>query len=129
MDKPSKPSTVLVVEDESLVNWDIADVLRDSGFNVVQAFTGEQAMAIIEKQSDIRLVFADINLPGKLDGIAIANEIQERWPHIEVLLTSAFNRERVEKLDIVRLYGRFVLKPYPPQAVARRIREIVGEAA
>ena len=128
MTSSAKRITVLVVEDEILVNWDIADLLRDSGFNVVQAFTGEQAMTIIKERSDIRLVFADINLPGKLDGIDLVSEVQKRSPHIEVLLTSAFNRERVEKLDIVKLFGRFVPKPYPPQAVARRIREIVGFA-
>ncbi len=129
MDSPGKRTTVLVVEDEPLVNWNIADLLRDDGFNVLQAFTGEDALAIIEKGNDIRLVFADINLPGRLDGIALASKIQNRSPHIEVLLTSAFNRERLDKLDIVRLYGRFVPKPYPPEAVVRRIREIVGEAA
>ena len=129
MENTGKPATVLVVEDESLVNWDIADVLRDNGFNVVQTFTADQALSVVEKRTDIRLVFADINLPGKLDGIALAGEIQKRWPHIEVLLTSAFNRERVENLEIVKLFGRFVPKPYPPQAVARRIREIVEAAA
>jgi two-component system, response regulator PdtaR len=125
METATTPATVLVVEDEALVNWNIADALRDDGFCVVQAFSGEQALSIVEKRQDIRLVFADVNLPGEIDGIALVASVQKHSPHIEVLLTSAFNRERLDKLDVVKLFGRFVPKPYPLQAVVRRIHEII----
>ena len=128
METADKPTTVLVVEDEALINWSIADALRDDGFDVEQAFTGEEALAIVDQRSDIRLVFADVNLPGELDGIALAAELQNRSPLIEVLFTSAFNRERLEKLDIVKHFGRFVPKPYPVQAVVRRIHEIIDSS-
>jgi DNA-binding NtrC family response regulator len=125
MEPATTRATVLVVEDEALVNWNIADALRDDGFCVIQAFTGEQAMSIVNQRSDIRLVFADVNLPGELDGIALVADVQKRLPHVEVLFTSAFNRERLEKLDVVKHFGRFVPKPYPLQAVVRRIHEII----
>jgi DNA-binding response OmpR family regulator len=127
--KISKPETVLVVEDETLINWDVSDTLREEGFDVLQAFSGEEAVAQLERRRDIRLVFTDVNLPGEIDGIALADEIRRRWPATELLMTSAHRGADVQKLDFIAALGRFVPKPYPPRAVARRIHDIVQRAA
>jgi DNA-binding NtrC family response regulator len=121
--------TVLVVEDEALLNLDIADALRDEGFDVLQAYNGEQALVMLHRRPDIRLVFTDVNLPGAVDGIILAAEIERRWPQIEVLVTSAQRRSDLEQLAAVANYGRFVPKPYPPRAVTRRIHEIIEARA
>jgi DNA-binding NtrC family response regulator len=123
--KTSGTRTVLVVEDEALVNLDIAEALRDEGFDVLQAYNGEQALILLHKRPDIRVVFTDVNLPGAVDGIILASEIERRWPHVEVLVTSAQRRTDLEQLAVVANYGRFVPKPYPPRAVTRRIHEII----
>ena len=123
------PPTVLVVEDEALLNWDIADALVADGFVVLQAYTGEQALAFLERRCDVRVVFSDINLPGKIDGIALASEIERRWPMIELLMTSADCPPAVERMPSVSQYGRFVPKPYPVGAVTRRIHDIVDAHA
>ncbi len=122
-------NTVLVVEDEALVNWDVAEALRDDGFDVLQAYNGEQALVLLGKHPDIRVVFTDVNLPGAVDGIVLADEIERRWPQIELLMTSAQRRTDCERLTYVANYGRFVPKPYPPRAVTRRIHEILEAAA
>jgi DNA-binding NtrC family response regulator len=127
--KTSVARTVLVVEDEALVNLDIAEALRDEGFDVLQAYNGEQALILLHKRPDIRVVFTDVNLPGAVDGIILASEIERRWPHVEVLVTSAQRRTDLEQLAVVANYGRFVPKPYPPRAVTRRIHEIIAAHA
>lgn len=123
------PPIVLVVEDEALVNWEIADALIADGFGVLQAYTGEQALALLEKRSDVRVVFSDINLPGKIDGIALAAEIERRWPTVELLMTSAERWPDADRIPAISQYGRFVPKPYPVGAVTRRIHDIVAERA
>lgn len=120
---------VLVVEDETLVNWDVADALREDGFDVLQAFNGEQALRMLANNGDIRVVFTDINLGGAVDGLMLSGEIARRWPQVEVLLTSGNHLPALQHLEHIRDYGRFVPKPYPVKAVARRIHEIVESHA
>jgi two-component system, response regulator PdtaR len=124
-----KVNTVLVVEDEALVNQDIAEALRDHGFEALQAYNGEQALKLLETVRDIRVLFTDVNLPGRLNGVELAKVVQIRWPRIEVLVTSANSRPEIEALDVVAQLGRFVQKPYPTGAVTRRIHEIVARQA
>jgi len=125
----ARQDAVLVVEDEPLVNWDISEALRADGFDIVQAFSGEQAITMLEDRSDIRLVFTDVNLPGRIDGIALAHAVEKRWPQIELLMTSAQEQPRIDQLDCVANLGRFVPKPYPNEAVARRIHDIIDAQA
>jgi DNA-binding NtrC family response regulator len=127
METVAHPDTVLVVEDEPVTNWDVADVLRDAGFDVLQAFTGEAALAILSQRRDVRIVFTDVNLGKGIDGIALADEVERRWPRIDVLMTSAHHRPGRDMPDSVMQCGRFVPKPYPPLAVARRMQEILAE--
>jgi len=129
METATKPATILVVEDQLLINWDVADALRDDGYRALQAYTGEEAMTLLEAHHDIRVVFTDISLPGRIDGIALASEVNRRWPQIELLLTSAHRGIDTDSLDFVARYGRFVPKPYPTRAVTRRIREIIEARA
>jgi two-component system, response regulator PdtaR len=130
MSDAAKSKIVLIVEDEVLVNLDAAEALRDSGFEPVQTYTAEEAIIVLEARSDIRFVFTDVNLPGKIDGITLAAEIQRRWPQIEVLLTSGGQRQpRLDHLALARLHGRFVAKPYRADVVARRIHDIIDAKA
>jgi len=124
-----KPRMALVVEDEVLVNVDVAEALRDDDVETLQAYTAEEALAFLEARSDICVVFTDVNLPGKIDGIALASEIQRRWPEIEVLVTSGRRLPRFDGDHLVKLHDRFVPKPYQAEAVARRIHDIIDAQA
>ena len=104
---------VLVVEDEVLVNLNIAEALRDDGLETVQAYTAEEALAVLATRGDISVVFTDINLPGKIDGIALASEIQLRWPEIEVLMTSGRRLPGFDGGDLVTLHV-FFFGPFGP---------------
>ena len=130
MDTAATPNFVLVVEDEPLLNLDVSEALRDDGLDPIQVGTAEAALAVLETRSDIRLVFTDVNLPGKIDGIALASQIQLRWPQIDLLITSGRRQIGLEQSEVVTSYDRFVPKPYRAEAVARRIHAIIdGQAA
>lgn len=72
--------TVLVVEDEPLVRLDIVDQLAGEGYHVLEAANADQAIQVLEANPEIRLLFTDIDMPGSMDGLKLANAVRGRWP-------------------------------------------------
>jgi CheY-like chemotaxis protein len=60
---------VLVVEDGPIVRMVAAATIEDAGFETIEAVGAESAIAILEVRKDIRKVFADIDMPGSMDGL------------------------------------------------------------
>jgi CheY-like chemotaxis protein len=82
------PPHVLVVEDEFFSRWHAVDLVEAAGYKAIEASTADEAIAILEARKDIRVVFTDINMPGSMDGLKLARAIRDRWPPIELILTS-----------------------------------------
>ena len=116
---------VLVVEDEELLRLSAADLLEEAGFEVLQAADAEAALALIQGRPDVRVLFTDIGLPGKLDGMELAQKVHEQWPHVLLLVTSGQRRpSRAEIADD----GRFLAKPYTGDQVLGEIASLQREA-
>lgn len=64
-DLPDVPK-VLIVEDEMMLRIRAVDIVEDAGFSPVQAVNADQALSILEKRSDISLLFTDIQMPGSM---------------------------------------------------------------
>jgi len=79
---------VLVVEDEMMLRMRAVDMVEDAGFTSVEAVNADDALAILESRSDIQLLFTDIQMPGTIDGLTLANAVHERWPLIKIILVS-----------------------------------------
>lgn len=79
---------VLVVEDEALILLNTIDELESAGYTVLNATTATRALNIFEARLDITHLFSDIDLPGDIDGLALAGIVRERWPEVRILLTS-----------------------------------------
>jgi two-component system NtrC family sensor kinase len=112
--------TALLVED----NADVAEVgagyLRQLGYRVRSVANAQAAMAALRLDPQVDLVFSDILMPGGRNGLDLAREIEERFPHIPVLLTTGYS---ASAQDAVR-YGVVVLqKPYDLESLRRHIRE------
>ena len=78
----------LVVDDEPLILMDTSDIVSEAGFHVIEARTADDAFAFLKQHSSLQLVFTDVQMPGKLDGIALAWHVAEHWPHIKVIVAS-----------------------------------------
>lgn len=100
---------VLVVEDETLLRMLAVEFLEDKGFTVLEAATAEEAMPILERRTDIGVLFTDVNMPGKMDGLALATHVAERWPHIRLVVTSGRQGLTSDQLPDD---GQFIQKPY-----------------
>ena len=81
-----KPSIlILVVDDEELVLQLVQDALEDAGFGTQAAMTGEEAVSLLESDSEIRALVTDINLQGKLTGWEVARKAREQVPELPVV--------------------------------------------
>lgn len=80
---------VVVVEDEPLIRKIAVSVLINSGFIVMEADHGGQALRILESHaSDIHILSTDIQVPGRLDGLGLAHHASLYWPWNALLITS-----------------------------------------
>jgi CheY-like chemotaxis protein len=114
---------VLLVEDELLVRMAAAEDLQDAGFHVLEAANADLALAVLEVCShDVQVLFTDIDMPGSMNGLDLAESVQRRWPHISLLISSAYHKPLPEQIPDD---GRFVPKPYSSEDVVRCIRELV----
>ena len=116
----AKP-VVLVVEDEFLVRVQAVEMIEEAGFDVVEAGNADDAIRLLETRKDIRIVFTDIEMPGSMDGLRLARAIRDRWPPIELIVTSG--RHRID-FDELPARGQFVPKPYSFDVLATTLRKL-----
>ena len=78
---------VLIVEDEFLIRMDAVDMLRTAGFEVVEAESADEAIVILKRRLDIKVVFTDVQMSGSMDGLKLAAAIRaagrlsKSWRH------------------------------------------------
>jgi two-component system, response regulator PdtaR len=112
---------ILVVEDEFFIAEWVAESLSDLGFAVEIASNARDALRCL-KSAPVDVLFTDINLPGGMDGAALARQARQFLPELPVIYASA----RVATLEPeARVSGAvFVRKPYEPEMVGRLIAEV-----
>jgi CheY-like chemotaxis protein len=120
----SRP-VILIVEDDFLLRMNAAEMIGDSGFDVVEAASADEAIAILEARPDIHVVFTDIQMPGSMDGLKLARFVRGRWPPIKIVATSGFVRVGADELPEG---SRFLTKPYRPAQIVATLRELTAAA-
>jgi two-component system, response regulator PdtaR len=116
---------ILVVEDEVLVRMMAVSVAENAGFEALWAATADEAIEILESRSDIRLVFTDVNMPGSMDGLRLAHAVRDRWPPVELIITSGRGHVRADDLPE---RGRFIAKPYDINVLSHALQEMAGSS-
>ncbi|MBS0547409.1 MAG: response regulator [Proteobacteria bacterium] len=100
--------TILVVEDEILIRSAVALHLRDAGHAVIEAGNADEALRALTADRSVVLVFSDVNMPGTMDGLALARAIRRDRPGLKVVLASGAGwKNGTEIVDVPRL-----TKPY-----------------
>jgi two-component system, response regulator PdtaR len=121
--KQHEPVGVLVVEDEFLVRLDALEAIKAAGFNAYEAANADEAIAILEQNCDIRIVFTDINMPGSMDGIRLAHCVRDRWPPVKFIVTSGLLKFREAQLPDGSV---FLSKPYSFEQIVLNIEELAN---
>jgi DNA-binding NtrC family response regulator len=114
---------VLLVEDEPLIQMYATDVLEDERFEVITAETADAALQVREAGADVQVLFTDVRMPGSLDGCELAQVVHERWPQVGLLVTSG--HVKLRDIDLPD-DGHFISKPYKPEHMIRKIREVAA---
>lgn len=115
---------LLVVEDEVFIRMFICDVLRDAGYDVVEAVNGDEALDILKAGVAIDLVLTDVRMPGSTDGLALLAFVRKHLAHLPVIITSG----HLEcEIALARGAAQFLAKPFNVEAALKMIgREVVG---
>jgi CheY-like chemotaxis protein len=109
---------VLLVEDEPLVRMYNADVLDEAGFRIIEASNADEAVLLFETRPDICALVTDIEMPGRMNGLALARHVQDKQASIGLLIVSGRVRPSPDELPIG---GRFLGKPYTPTDLLREL--------
>jgi CheY-like chemotaxis protein len=113
---------VLIVEDEGLIRMSLAEDFEEAGFHVLEAGTADEALKVLETHPEIEAIFTDIDMPGSMNGLKLAESVHEGRPDIAIVLTSGFLK--VAKNDLPRKIP-FVAKPYDVSHVINHIQEMI----
>ncbi len=103
------PSVAVIAEDEVLVRIVAADMLEESGFQVAEAGDAQAALDYLTNHPNVTLLFTDIEMPGPMNGIALAQEVAGRWPDVVVVVCSGRVRPKAGTLPP---RAHFIGKPY-----------------
>jgi two-component system cell cycle sensor histidine kinase/response regulator CckA len=121
--------TVLLVEDEDAVRAFGARALRNKGYNVLEAPSGEAALELLAGEAQaIDLLITDVVMP-KLDGPALVREVRETRPDLPVIFISGYAEDSFRKRVGEDTAIHFLPKPFSLKELAGKVKEVMGEAA
>lgn len=112
---------LLLVEDEFLIRLTLSEVLADEGFEVVEAEDSDSALALLKDQDPFALMLTDIQLPGRFDGRALAEQARATRPDLPVIFMSG----RPQTALSTNPLDTYVNKPYSPTALTATVRRIL----
>ena len=120
---PSKKAIVLVVEDEPLLRLAALYLVADAGFEPLEAANADEAIRILEARTDINIVFTDIDMPGSMDGLKLAEAVRGRWPPIQIIVTSG---HRLVAPSDMPAGSVFFAKPYKEEEVMATLQRMAA---
>jgi PAS domain S-box-containing protein len=125
---PGGRETVLVAEDSVALRDLVTRVLEGGGYTVLSAATGQDALALAEKHSGkIDLLLADVVMPG-MNGRALADGLSRARPRLRVLYMSGYSDDVLGRHGALDPDIKLLAKPFTPDALALRVREVLDSA-
>ena len=115
--------TILLVEDDASIRPRIAKAMQLSGYNVLEASSGDEALRIVEQSHAIDLLLTDVVMPG-LNGRELAERLLADQPGLHVLYTSGYPADTILRQGILHTGTAYLEKPYLPDDLLRKLRAI-----
>lgn len=114
---------VLVVEDDGLIRMSLVDELEGAGLRVLEASNADEALQIMNANSSIGAIFTDIDMPGSMNGLKMAECIQQSHPNVAIMLTSG--HLKIPKNSLPARVP-FLPKPYEVDGIVTHIRALIA---
>jgi len=118
---------VLFLEDEEFIRIIVVELLVEAGFQVTEAADGERALGLLDEHHEFDVLLADVQMPGRYDGVDVARHVRSHWPQIPVVFVTA----RPDSLHAFGASGprdRCIKKPYRPTDVLAALHASLGLA-
>jgi two-component system, response regulator PdtaR len=119
-EQPSTAPVVLIVENDVLLRLVTASNLRDADFEVIEAANCAEALRVLDR-IPVDVLFSDIDMPGNMDGLALAQWVHRSQADTRIVLTSGAARTPGD----VKEYASFLPKPYAEKDVERLLRSVL----
>ena len=117
--------TILVVEDDHLIQAMVEEALSDGGFESTTTASGEEAIALIQNDnSQYRAIMTDINLLGKLDGWEVARTAREINPTIPVIYMTGTHGEVWASKGVPN--SVLLIKPFAPAQIVTAVSQLLN---
>ncbi|MGA7828963.1 MAG: PAS domain S-box protein, partial [Geobacteraceae bacterium] len=117
--------TILIAEDEEIVNQFLTGILKRAGYTIISATNGEEAVARFEENSsEISLVISDVVMPKK-NGREICEEIRKMRPEIKFIFISGYTADIILQKGIIEEGVDFVTKPFSKNEILRKVRTVL----
>jgi len=117
---------VIVAEDETPIRSLAVEILSDAGFEVIEASHAEEALSALRSYTGtIHVLFTDIQMPGAMNGLALAHHVRSHWPWVALLITTGGEKPQAAELPEA---SRFLGKPYHSDCMLTHIRELAATA-
>ena len=127
-DPESLGEKVLVVEDDPHVRALTVNMLTGLGYHTVEAVDGPAAMAVLQRNEDIDLLFTDVGLPGGMSGVDVAGAARRCIPGIRILFTSGYADEMLAKHRRMDENIQLINKPFRMGELAKVVRTALDAA-
>ena len=124
--EPSKGSeTILLVDDEMAVRKVTREFLEASGYSVLEACNGPEALKLCEQhRGELHMVMTDVRMPG-LSGHELAQELSARYPKLKVLFMSGIQEDAFSEICSLAPANTFLQKPFTFVELGGRLREML----
>ncbi len=123
---PRAAETVLIVEDEVFLRCSVGEHLRSCGLHVIETANALEAIRVLSSGIDIDVVFSDVQMPGLVDGVALAHWVSRERPGIKIILTTGFTERALG--DVAARYP-VLPKPYDHCDLDSRIRTLLSASS
>jgi len=101
-------------------------MLSDLGYRVLVAADAAGALALLEREPNIDLLFTDVGLPNGTNGRQLADQAQRRWPRLKVLFTTGYARNAIVHHDRLDPGVALIVKPFTQSDLAAKIRQVLA---
>jgi len=112
---------ILIVDDDILVRFVSAEILREEGYRVLEAADASEALALLKTGQPVDLVLSDVRMPGSIDGLTLARTVKEMRPHLPVALVTSHLPP-----DTVHMADGFLAKPYAVPQLLEIVAQMIG---
>ncbi|MES2532483.1 MAG: PAS domain-containing protein [Pseudomonadota bacterium] len=120
----ASPRRILVVEDDEVVRRMAVELLRDQGYQVMEANDGSRGMALLEQSAQIDLLLSDVGLPGP-NGRQLADFALSRMPDIRVILMTGYAAHVATDATLVLGDVELMVKPFDADALLRKVADML----